>query len=75
MKQDAFELLQAANPLPEDPPPLPIAPLLDRVGQLPSQPAGRRRRLFGPDRVRTRDHESGGSAPGGPKGGPGSGMR
>ena len=40
MTQDAFELLQAANPLPEDPPPLPIAPLLERVEQLPPQPPG-----------------------------------
>ena len=38
MNQDAFELLRAANPLPEDPPPLPIAPLLERVEQLPPLP-------------------------------------
>ena len=46
MTQDAFELLQEANPLPEDPPPLPIAPLLERVEQLPPlPPVGK-----GPDR-------------------------
>ncbi len=45
MKQDAFEQLQAANPLPEDPPPPPIAPLLERVEELPPT---------------TRRHESGG---------------
>jgi len=46
MTQDAFELLQEANPMPEDPPPLPIAPLLERVEQLPPlPPVGK-----GPDR-------------------------
>ena len=44
MNKDAFELLQAANPLPEDPPPLPIAPLLERVEQLPPQTPPRSRR-------------------------------
>jgi photosystem II stability/assembly factor-like uncharacterized protein len=39
MKNDAFELLQAANPLPDDPPALPITPLLDRVSELEPQPA------------------------------------
>src|SRR3954451_3979916 len=31
MNKDAFELLREANPVPEDPPPLPITPLLERV--------------------------------------------
>ncbi len=35
MSKDAFELLREANPLPDDPPPLPIAPLMERVGQEP----------------------------------------
>jgi photosystem II stability/assembly factor-like uncharacterized protein len=47
MTNDAFELLRAANPLPDDPPPLPITPLLDRVDELkPQPPAGRRRSFF-----------------------------
>ncbi len=57
MKQDAFELLQAANPLPEDPPPPPIAPLLERVEELTPAP---RRRRFGAGRDRRSIHESGG---------------
>ena len=60
MTQDAFELLQAANPVPEDPPPLPIAPLLDRVDELPLQTSGRPGWPFGAHRARRRDHESGG---------------
>src|SRR4051794_20699821 len=52
MNQDAFELLQAANPLPEDPPPLPIAPLLERVEDLPSQPPGFGRRPKSRSRMR-----------------------
>ena len=51
MTQDAFELLQAANPLPEDPPPLPIAPLLERVDAASAAAAGREKR--GPDRRST----------------------
>src|SRR4051794_26446317 len=60
MTQDAFELLQAANPLPEDPPPLPIAPLLERVDEFPPQPPAPRRRAFIGVRDRFRDSESGG---------------
>ena len=39
MNEDAFEQLQAANPLPEDPPPPPIATLMERVDRLPPEPA------------------------------------
>ena len=45
MNEDAFEQLQAANPLPEDPPPPPIATLMERVDRLeqPEPPEPKRR--------------------------------
>ena len=46
MTNDAFELLRAANPLPEDPPAPPITPLLDRVSERESQPPAGRKRSF-----------------------------
>jgi len=54
VSNDAFELLRAANPLPDDPPPLPIAPLLDRVGDLSPEPPAPRRRRSGKRRSRVR---------------------
>ena len=60
MNQDAFELLRAANPLPEDPPPLPIAPLLERVDEVPSQSSQTPHRPLLADRARFRGHGPGG---------------
>ena len=51
MNEDAFEQLQAANPLPEDPPPPPIATLMERVDRLPPDPQEPQRR--GPKRRAT----------------------
>jgi hypothetical protein len=42
MTQDAFEQLQAANPLPEDPAPLPMTPLLNLVDEVLSHGADAR---------------------------------
>ncbi|HEY6890840.1 MAG TPA: hypothetical protein VI300_23750 [Solirubrobacter sp.] len=60
MTQDAFELLQQANPLPEDPPPLPIAPLMERVDELPQQPAAARHWPLAARGGRSRGHGPGG---------------
>jgi hypothetical protein len=39
MAHDAFDQLRAANPLPKDPVPPPMAPLLGRAGEGPSHGA------------------------------------
>jgi hypothetical protein len=39
MTQDAFEQLQAANPLPHDPAPLPMPPVSDPVDEVVSHRA------------------------------------
>src|SRR4051812_5741154 len=60
MTQDAFEQLRAANPLPDDPPPLPIAPLLARVDESPAELPAKRHWTSVAGRVRSRGHGSGG---------------